>query len=112
MQGVIQPRAISRARQTPLLDAGVRRMGYHYHGASTMDKKERTRLIERFASGLKYPYLFLLVAVVFLLDLIVPDAIPFVDEILLGLVAVLLGTWKERKGVELKPPMKNITPDR
>lgn len=77
-----------------------------------MDKKERTRLIERFASGLKYPYLFLLIAFVFLLDLIVPDAIPFVDEVLLGLVAVLLGTWKERKGVESKPPMKNITPDR
>ncbi len=77
-----------------------------------MDKKERTRLVERFASGLKYPYLFLLIAVVFFLDLIVPDAIPFIDEILLGLVAVLLGTWKERKGEEPKPPMKNITPDR
>ena len=77
-----------------------------------MDKKERTRLIEKFASGLKYPYLFLLVAGVFLLDLIVPDAIPFADEILLGLVAVLLGTWKERKGAESKPPMQNITPER
>ena len=68
-----------------------------------MDKKERTRLVERFASRLKYPYLFMLIAVVFALDLIVPDAIPFIDEILLGLVAVLLGTWKERKGVESPP---------
>ena len=77
-----------------------------------MDKKERTRLIERFASGLKYPYLFLLIAVVFVVDLIVPDAIPFVDEVLLGLIAVLLGTWKQRKEVDEKPPMKNITPER
>ena len=77
-----------------------------------MDKKERTRLIEKYAAGLKYPYLFLLIAIVFLVDLIVPDMIPFVDEILLGLLAVLLGTWKERKGVESKAPMKNITPER
>lgn len=74
------------------------------------DEGERTRLIERFASRLRFPYLFLLIAVVFVLDLIIPDFIPFFDEILLGLVGVLLGTWKERKSVESKPPMKNITP--
>jgi hypothetical protein len=59
---------------------------------------------------LRFPYLFLVIVVVFLLDLIVPDALPFVDEILLGLIAVLLGTWRDRKGVEPKPPMKNVTP--
>ena len=93
-------------------DQPSRRMGYYLLWAFTMDKKERTRLIERFASGLKYPYLFLLIAVVFIADVIVPDMIPFIDEILLGLAAVLLGTWKERKGVESKPPMKNVTPER
>ena len=72
------------------------------------DKGERKRLIERYASRLKFPYLFLLIAALFVADLILPDAIPFVDEILLGLIAVLLGTWKERKSVE--PPMKNVTP--
>jgi hypothetical protein len=61
---------------------------------------------------LRFPYLFLVIVVVFLLDLIVPDALPFVDEILLGLIAVLLGTWRDRKGVEPKPPMKNVTPQR
>lgn len=74
------------------------------------DRSERTRLIQRFASRLKFPYLFLLIAAVFLADLIIPDGIPFVDEILLGLVAVLLGTWKERKAVDSKPPMRNVTP--
>jgi hypothetical protein len=74
------------------------------------DQSERTRLIERFASQLRFPYLFLLVAALFIADLIIPDAIPFIDEILLGLVAVLLGTWKQRKAVDSKPPMKNVTP--
>jgi len=74
------------------------------------DQGERSRLIERFASRLRFPYLFLLIAVLFVVDLVIPDFIPFVDEILLGLVGVLFGTWKERKSVEAKPPMKNITP--
>ncbi|MGH9459833.1 MAG: DUF6116 family protein [Vicinamibacteria bacterium] len=74
------------------------------------DQGERSRLIERFASRLRFPYLFLLIAVLFVADLIIPDVIPFIDEILLGLVGVLFGTWKERKSVASKPPMKNITP--
>ena len=76
------------------------------------DKTERKRLIERFASQLRFPYLFLLIAGLFVADLIIPDAIPFVDEVLLGLIAVLLGTWKERKPVDSKPPMKNVTPEK
>jgi len=54
-------------------------------------------LIARFARGLRYPTLFLLMAGVFLLDLIVPDAIPFVDEILLALGAVFLGSLRTRR---------------
>ena len=73
-------------------------------------KTERTRLIERFASQLRFPYLFLLTAGLFVADLLIPDAIPFADEVLLGLIAVLLGTWKRRKSVDSNPPMKNITP--
>ena len=74
------------------------------------DKTERKRLIERFASQLRFPYLFLLTAALFVIDLLIPDAIPFADEVLLGLIAVLLGTWKGRRSVDSKPPMKNITP--
>jgi len=74
------------------------------------DLTDRSRWIQRFASRLKFPYLFLLIAAVFLIDLLIPDVIPFVDEILFGLLAVLFGTWKERKSVQPKPPMKDITP--
>ena len=32
-----------------------------------------------------------------LVDFFIPDVLPFVDEILLGLGAALLGSWKKRK---------------
>ena len=46
---------------------------------------------------LRFPALFGVTAVLFILDLLIPDFIPFVDEILLGLGAALLGNWKARK---------------
>jgi hypothetical protein len=49
---------------------------------------------------LRFPYLFAFTAALFLLDLFIPDFIPFADEILLGLGAALLGSWKKRKGPE------------
>ncbi|MFW6084867.1 MAG: DUF6116 family protein [Gemmatimonadota bacterium] len=55
------------------------------------------RMIERFAGRLRFPVLFFLTAALFVADLFVPDAIPLVDEILLGLLTVLLGSWKRRK---------------
>jgi hypothetical protein len=53
------------------------------------------RLIQ-YASELRFPKLLALAAVVFVLDLIFPDVIPFADEILLGLTTLLLGTLKKR----------------
>lgn len=48
------------------------------------------------ARKLKHPALFKLVAALFLLDMFIPDVIPFVDEILLGLGTLLLANWKNR----------------
>ncbi len=50
----------------------------------------------RFAAGLRFPRLVLLAAVLFVLDLLIPDAIPFADEILLGLLALILASIKKR----------------
>ncbi|TWI12096.1 hypothetical protein IP93_01377 [Lysobacter ruishenii] len=30
--------------------------------------------------------------------MVLPDAVPFIDEILLGLGTLLLANWKDRKG--------------
>ena len=49
-------------------------------------------LISRFASKLKYPQLFFVTLTLFLIDLVVPDLFPFIDEILLGLLTILLGS--------------------
>ncbi|MFS8136689.1 MAG: DUF6116 family protein [Thermomonas sp.] len=51
----------------------------------------------RFFGRLSYPRLFALTATLFVLDLITPDFIPFIDEILLGLGTLLLANWKKRK---------------
>jgi len=57
----------------------------------------RDRLV-RFAAGLRFPRLLALTAALFVLDLIIPDVIPFVDEILLGLMSLLLASLKNRNG--------------
>ena len=54
------------------------------------------RIVTQFASRLRYPTLFKVVAGVFLIDLVVPDLIPFVDEILLALGTLLLAGLKRR----------------
>lgn len=56
------------------------------------------RIVERVAGRLRFPALFTLTAALFVVNLVVPDPIPFVDEILLGLVTLVLGAWKDRRG--------------
>src|SRR3546814_5685542 len=48
----------------------------------------------RWFGRLSYPKLFLLTAALFVGDVLVPDMIPFVDELLLGLGTLLLANWK------------------
>lgn len=49
------------------------------------------------ADQLKFKNLFFLVVSLFLIDLLIPDFIPFIDEIMLGLLAIILANWKEGK---------------
>ena len=53
--------------------------------------------VEEFASRLRFPKLFGITLAVLIVDVLVPDLIPFVDEILLALVTALLGSWKRRR---------------
>jgi len=55
-----------------------------------------TALFLRFARRLRFPYLFALSLLLFLVDLAVPDIIPFADEIFLGLLTLLLGSRKQK----------------
>ena len=56
---------------------------------------------------LKHPWLFFMLLVLFLADLVVPDFIPFVDEAMFGLLTVLVGAWKTRRDVPAPP--KDVT---
>jgi hypothetical protein len=53
--------------------------------------------IQEFASRLRFPKLFAITLAIFVFDVLVPDLIPFVDEILLALFTALLGSWKRRR---------------
>ena len=55
----------------------------------------RDRLM-RYAAGLRFPRLLAVTAALFVLDLFFPDVVPFVDEILLGLISLLLASLKKR----------------
>lgn len=54
-------------------------------------------IVTHSASRLRYPKLLALTVVVFVADLVIPDLIPFVDEILLGLGTLLLSRLRTRK---------------
>ncbi len=73
----------------------------------------RAGLFQRFFDRLRFPQLFTLTAILFGVDLLIPDLIPFADEILLGLMTTLFASWKNRTGTPAavpKPPEKDVTP--
>ncbi|MCR6661707.1 MAG: hypothetical protein NVV60_00825 [Luteimonas sp.] len=55
------------------------------------------------ARRLRYPTLFKITAAIFLLTVFIPDPIPLVDEVLLGLGTILLANWKRRKDDQPAP---------
>lgn len=79
-------------------------------------REERAGIIERFASKLKYPQLFFLLASLFLVDLVIPDVIPFIDEAILGLLTMLVGMLRRgERPSEVSDDggareVKNVTP--
>lgn len=50
------------------------------------------------ARRLRYPTLFKLTAALFAVSVLLPDPLPFVEEIMLGLGTLLLANWKSRRG--------------
>ncbi|NLT66397.1 MAG: hypothetical protein GXX84_07310 [Acidobacteria bacterium] len=51
--------------------------------------------------NLKFPTLFMILAILTILDILVPDLIPVLDELVLAILTVLLGMWKDRKPIEV-----------
>jgi hypothetical protein len=79
-------------------------------------------VLTRWLGRLRYPQLFGLAGALLLLDFVVPDPIPFLDEVLLGAVTLLLsqlksGAWRRGDGDpgdgypgDREPRVKDVTP--
>lgn len=65
-------------------------------------RDERIGFIRRYVSRLSFPYLFALFSGLFLLDLFFPDPVPFLDEAILGTLAVMLGMWRDKREAKEK----------
>lgn len=62
-----------------------------------------------FLGRLSFPRLFMLAAAMWALDMVVPDFIPFIDELLLGMGTLLLASFRKRKDPvtpAAKPPIE------
>jgi hypothetical protein len=53
-------------------------------------------LITRLTAGMRFPTLFLIVGGLFLVNVVVPDLIPFYDEILMAMLTVLIASVRKR----------------
>ena len=77
----------------------------------------RRGIIQRLLGGmnLRFPGLFALLATVFVLDLVIPDFIPFVDEIILAILTMIFALWKDRRATIVRttaggPPLPPAQP--
>ena len=53
--------------------------------------------ILRFLSRLRFPQLFVISALLFFVDIVFPDMLPFVDELILGINTLMLASWRKSK---------------
>lgn len=63
----------------------------------------------RFAEGLRFRQLFLLTGALLLIDLVLPDPIPLLDELLLGLLTLLFSSLRKPKRKALETDQKSGT---
>ncbi|MDJ0789576.1 MAG: hypothetical protein QNK05_22510 [Myxococcota bacterium] len=54
-------------------------------------------LLLGYTSRLRFPWLAAITACLFLLDVAIPDMIPFADEVLLGLLTALFASWRRTR---------------
>ncbi|MFZ5636838.1 MAG: DUF6116 family protein [Pseudomonadota bacterium] len=65
-----------------------------------------------FLSRLSFPRLFVLMAALFLVDTLIPDFIPFFDELILGMGTLLLASFRKRKEPATQAPKPPIEGER
>lgn len=87
-------------------------------GCHVLSSNDRLTMIPKFLlqyfSRLRFPWLFGLTALLLAIDAFVWDPLPFMDELLLGLVTLLLGAWRAKKSERFasKPSPEQSEPAR
>ncbi len=51
-------------------------------------------LLGRYGARLRFPHLLLVTGLLFAIDLVIPDGLPFLDELFLGLMTLLFAAWR------------------
>ncbi len=62
-----------------------------------MNPSSMIQMFLKNANQLRFRNLFFIVISLFFIDLLLPDFIPFIDEIILGLLAIILANWKKER---------------
>jgi hypothetical protein len=65
-------------------------------------------LLGRFGRRLRFPHLLLITGLLLALDLVLPDGLPFIDEVVLALLTLLFASWKNGDRIQAasEPPSK------
>jgi hypothetical protein len=74
------------------------RLGYSAELVAELLRRLAARLGLTVIARARSPVLLLAAAAILVVDVLVPDLIPFVDEMLLALVTVLLARWRIGRG--------------
>ena len=66
-----------------------------------MNSSTRVSIASRLLKNLnlRFPTLVLVLGILTLADILIPDFIPFLDEIGLAILTILFGMWKNKKSV-------------
>ena len=73
-----------------------------------MNSTSPLNVLLAFADKLRFRNLFLLTLCLLLLDLLVPDMLPMLDEIILGLIAIILANLKKDNAESGEPQGRTI----
>jgi len=81
-----------------------------------LPRKTLYQVLGRLLGRLRFPQLFVVAALLLVTDLLVPDMIPFADEILLAVVTLALGSLKRPESPPSPPsdedgPVIDIRPE-
>jgi len=63
-----------------------------------MDRSGPVEQILQQLGQLRFKNLFLIVAALLLIDIAIPDFVPLIDEILLGILTIMFWSWRKPSG--------------